>query len=43
LLNGPLLRPLLVNVPGEHHRLYLALHHIVFDGVSLYGWFCPSW
>ncbi|HLI23308.1 MAG TPA: condensation domain-containing protein, partial [Acidimicrobiales bacterium] len=32
---GPLLRPLLVHFPGEHHRLYLAMHHLIFDGVSL--------
>jgi non-ribosomal peptide synthetase component F len=36
LLRGPLLRPLLVHFPADHHRLYLALHHIIFDGVSLY-------
>jgi len=33
---GPLVRPVLVRVAPEEHRLYLALHHIVFDGVSLY-------
>ncbi len=32
---GPLLRPRLVRFPGDHHRLYLALHHLVFDGVSV--------
>ena len=37
LRRGPLVRPRLIRFPGgEHHRLYLALHHIVFDGVSLY-------
>lgn len=33
---GPLLRPRLVRFPDEHHRLYLAMHHLIFDGVSVY-------
>jgi non-ribosomal peptide synthetase component F len=33
---GPLVRPRLIRFPGEHHRLYLALHHVIFDGVSVY-------
>ncbi len=32
---GPLVRPVLVRMDEEQHRLYLAMHHIVFDGVSL--------
>jgi non-ribosomal peptide synthetase component F len=36
LRRGPLVRPQLIRFPGDHHRLYLALHHIAFDGVSLY-------
>jgi amino acid adenylation domain-containing protein len=35
LATGPLIRPRLVRFSDEHHRLYLALHHLVFDGVSL--------
>jgi len=35
LARGPLLRPLLIRFPGEHHRLYLAMHHIIFDAVSI--------
>ncbi len=35
LRRGPLVRPWLVHFPGQHHRLVLAMHHIVFDGVSL--------
>ncbi len=35
LREGPLVRPQLFAFPGDHHRLYLAMHHIVFDGVSL--------
>ena len=33
---GPLVRPRLVRFPGEQHRLYMAMHHLVFDGVSVY-------
>jgi amino acid adenylation domain-containing protein len=36
LRRGPLLRPRLVRFAEDHHRLYLALHHLVFDGVSVY-------
>ena len=32
---GPLIRPRLVRFAGDHHRLYLAMHHLVFDGFSL--------
>ncbi|CAL9610774.1 Tyrocidine synthase 3 [Streptomyces sp. enrichment culture] len=32
---GPLLRALLVRGEGRDDRLYLDVHHIVFDGVSL--------
>jgi non-ribosomal peptide synthetase component F len=35
LPRGPLVRPRLFRFPGEHHRLYLAMHHLVFDGVSV--------
>jgi amino acid adenylation domain-containing protein len=31
----PLLRPLLVRFGEDDHRMYLALHHLIFDGVSL--------
>jgi amino acid adenylation domain-containing protein len=39
---GPLLRPRLVRFPGDHHRLYLALHHLCFDGVSVYRVVLPE-
>ncbi len=42
LRRGPLVRPLLVRFPGAEHRLYLGLHHIVFDGVSLYRIVLPE-
>ena len=35
LERGPLLRPLLVRFADDDHRLYLALHHLIFDGGSL--------
>lgn len=42
LKRGPLLRPLLVRFDENHHRLYLALHHVIFDGVSLYRIVLPE-
>jgi non-ribosomal peptide synthetase component F len=42
LRRGPLLRPRLVRFSAEHHRLYLAMHHIVFDGVSVYRVVLPE-
>lgn len=35
LSRGPLVRPRLVRFPGDEHRLYLSLHHLIFDGVSV--------
>jgi non-ribosomal peptide synthetase component F len=35
LRRGPLLRPRLVRFDPSHHRLYLAMHHLIFDGLSL--------
>jgi amino acid adenylation domain-containing protein len=35
LEHGPLVRPLVVRLSPDDHRLYLALHHLVFDGVAL--------
>jgi len=42
LAAGPLLRPMLVRLTDNHHRLYLAMHHLVFDGVSLYRTVLPE-
>ena len=36
LTKPPLLRALLITMGPDEHRLYLALHHLIFDGVSLY-------
>lgn len=42
LSRGPLLRWRLVRISAEEHRLYVTLHHIIFDGVSLYKIFLPE-
>src|SRR5579872_45767 len=42
LANGPLLRTLLVQLSDSEHRLFLTLHHIIFDGYSLYQIFLPE-
>jgi Condensation domain len=39
---GPMYRPRLVRYSPEDHRLFLGLHHIIFDGVSLYGVLLPE-
>ncbi|AXC15240.1 hypothetical protein ACPOL_5996 [Acidisarcina polymorpha] len=39
---GPMYRPRLIRFSEEEHRLYLTLHHIIFDGVSLYQAFLPE-
>ena len=49
---GPLLRLVLAHLPapgsgaapgpGEDHRLYLALHHSIYDAVGLYGTLLPE-
>jgi amino acid adenylation domain-containing protein len=36
LTQAPLLRACLVRFSTTEHRLYLTLHHIIYDGVSLY-------
>lgn len=42
LNTGPLIRPLLVRIAADHHRIYLALHQIIFDGMSLYRVILPE-
>ena len=42
LSQGPLLRAMLVHLGDADHRLYLTLHQIIFDGVSLYSVFLPE-
>ncbi|KAM3109730.1 amino acid adenylation domain-containing protein [Phormidesmis sp. 146-33] len=36
LTHAPLVRATLVQLSEIEHRLYLTLHHIIYDGVSLY-------
>jgi amino acid adenylation domain-containing protein len=42
LTRGPMYRLRLVRLGDAEHRLFLALHHIIFDGVSLYRVFLPE-
>jgi amino acid adenylation domain-containing protein len=42
LAAAPLLRARLVKMAEDEHRLYLTLHHIIFDGVSIYRIFVPE-
>jgi amino acid adenylation domain-containing protein len=35
LANGPLIRPRLIRITAHDHRLYVGLHHLVFDPVNL--------
>ncbi len=42
LARGPLFRARVVRMAPEVHRLYLTLHHIIFDGVSIYRIFVPE-
>ncbi len=41
LARGPLLRATLIKFNEEEHRLFLALHHIIFDG-TIYSVFLPE-
>jgi amino acid adenylation domain-containing protein len=39
---APLFRARVVKLDEEQHRLYLTLHHIIFDGVSIYRTLVPE-
>jgi len=39
---APLFRARVVKLGEEEHRLYLTLHHIIFDGVSIYATLMPE-
>jgi amino acid adenylation domain-containing protein len=39
---GPLLRALLVKLSDREHRIFLTLHHIIFDGYSIYRVLLPE-
>ena len=36
LADGPLIRPRLIRITEDDHRLYLGLHHLVWDGTTLH-------
>ena len=42
LTQAPMLRATVVRLAPEKHRLYLTLHHIIFDGVSIYRLIMPE-
>jgi len=42
LAKGPLLRAKLIRLGDSEHRLYLTLHHIIFDDVGTYNVFLPE-
>jgi amino acid adenylation domain-containing protein len=42
LARPPLLRGTVVRLAPDAHRLYLTLHHLIFDGVSLYRVVMPE-
>jgi aspartate racemase len=42
LTRGPMYRLQLVRLGEAEHRLFLTLHHIIFDGVSLYRVLLPE-
>lgn len=39
---APLFRARVIKMAEEEHRLYLTLHHIIFDGVSIYRTLVPE-
>ena len=42
LEQGPLFRARIVRLAADDHRLYLTLHHIIFDGVTIYALILPD-
>lgn len=42
LAHVPLFRARVIKLAADYHRLYLTLHHIIFDGVSICGVFLPE-
>ncbi|HWE74824.1 MAG TPA: amino acid adenylation domain-containing protein [Stellaceae bacterium] len=42
LAQAPLLRARIVRLAPDKHRLYFTLHHIIFDGVSIYRLIVPE-
>lgn len=42
LADAPLFRARIVKLAPDNHRLYLTLHHLIFDGVSIYRVIVPE-
>jgi amino acid adenylation domain-containing protein len=42
LSEAPLFRARIVKLADDNHRLYFTLHHIIFDGVSIYRVIVPE-
>src|SRR5882762_10106132 len=42
LKTGPLLRALLVSLSDQQHRIYMTLHHLIFDAVTAYRVLVPE-
>lgn len=42
LAHGPLLRVRLIRITDEDHRLYLSMHHLLVDGVTLHSVLFPE-
>ena len=42
LAHGPLLRARLIRITDEDHRLYLSMHHLIVDGVTLHSVLFPE-
>ena len=42
LAHGPLLRARLIRITDEDHRLYLSMHHLLVDGVTLHSVLFPE-
>ena len=42
LADAPLFRARVVKLAEDNHRLYFTLHHIIFDGVSIYRVIVPE-
>ena len=42
LSDAPLFRARIVRLADDNHRLYFTLHHIIFDGVSIYRVIVPE-
>ena len=42
LENGPLLRVLVITLTGTDHRLFVTMHHLIFDGATIRKVFFPE-